>query len=96
MTDEGSDTRRGFRVSGRVQGVGFRWWTRRTAQRLGLGGSVRNLPDGTVEVHAAGPADVVARLEAALQEGPPGARVDAVSVIPADPSVSRADFVIVS
>jgi acylphosphatase len=94
MTDEASVTRRGFRVSGRVQGVGFRWWTRRTAQQLGLGGSVRNLPDGGVEVHAAGSADVVARLEAALHEGPPGARVDRVSVIPADPSLSRADFVI--
>ena len=41
---------RGYSVNGRVQGVGFRWWTRRTADRLGIAGSVRNLPDGSVEV----------------------------------------------
>jgi acylphosphatase len=96
MTGEGDETRRGFRVSGRVQGVGFRWWTRRTAQQLGLGGSVRNLPDGSVEVHAVGPADGVARLEAALHAGPPASRVERVSVIPADPSVSRSAFLIAS
>jgi len=96
MTGEGSETRRGFRVSGRVQGVGFRWWTRRAAQALGLGGSVRNMPDGSVEVHAVGPPDVVARLEAALREGPPASRVARVDSIAADPSASRSDFVIAS
>ncbi len=45
---------RGFRVRGRVQGVGFRWWTRRKASDLGLRGTVRNRPDGSVEVHVAG------------------------------------------
>jgi len=87
-------TRRGFRVTGRVQGVGFRWWTRRTAQQLGLGGSVRNLPDGSVEVQVVGHPDVVAKLESALRHGPPGARVERVDTIPADSGVHAADFVI--
>ncbi len=42
------------RVEGRVQGVGFRWWTRREAGALGLSGSATNLPDGRVEVVAEG------------------------------------------
>lgn len=42
-------------VSGTVQGVGFRWWTRRQAQELGLVGSAVNSPDGAVEVVAEGP-----------------------------------------
>lgn len=94
MTAEGGETRRAFRVFGRVQGVGFRWWTQRTARGLRVGGSVRNLPDGCVEVHAVGPAVLVARLEAALREGPPGSRVDAVEEIAASPSASGANFVI--
>ena len=49
-------------VSGRVQGVGFRWWTQNTARALGLAGSVRNLPDGRVEVYAQGNPDAVRRL----------------------------------
>ena len=68
----------GFRVTGRVQGVGFRWWTRAQAIRLGLGGTVRNADDGSVEVQARGPADAVAELGRLLAEGPPHARVRAV------------------
>jgi acylphosphatase len=70
--------RRAFRVEGRVQGVGFRWWTVRQAERLGVRGSVRNLADGAVEVEACGSAEAVAGLEAALRRGPPGAEVSAV------------------
>jgi acylphosphatase len=87
-------TRRGFRVTGRVQGVGFRFWTRRIAEELGLEGSVRNMPDGSVEVQVAGPVDAVARLEAALRTGPPDSRVTRVDAIPADPVATRAGFVI--
>ena len=54
----------GFRVTGRVQGVGFRWWTRSLATRLGLSGSVRNLSDGSVAVHARGTDDQLAELKA--------------------------------
>jgi len=85
MTDEadeagegGPDEVRGFRVEGRVQGVGFRAWTLRAAQTLGLRGWVRNLPDGAVEVQVAGLPDVVSLMEAKLLGGPPGARVERV------------------
>jgi acylphosphatase len=76
---------RGFRVVGRVQGVGFRQWTRRTAERLGLSGTVRNLPDGSVEVWATGSNAALHELESALRKGPLAARVDRVE------SLGRAD-----
>lgn len=69
---------RAYRVSGRVQGVGFRWWTARTARRLSLAGSVRNREDGTVEVVAAGTIDQLEEFERQLRSGPPGAEVSAV------------------
>jgi acylphosphatase len=72
----------GFRVRGRVQGVGFRWWTRAQASRLGVAGTVRNAADGSVEVHARGPESALAALERLLAEGPPHARVEAVEPIP--------------
>lgn len=65
-----------YLVSGRVQGVAFRYWTRETAGRLGLGGWVRNLPDGRVEVLAQGDAQAMARLDKALLQGSPMSRVD--------------------
>ncbi len=67
---------RSWRVSGRVQGVGFRYFVQRRALALGLRGWVRNLPDGAVEVAAAGAAEAVNLLAAALAEGPAHARVD--------------------
>lgn len=65
-------------VSGRVQGVSFRWTMAQEADRLGVGGWVRNLPDGTVEFEAEGDPDAVAALVAWAQEGPAYARVDRV------------------
>jgi acylphosphatase len=65
-------------VSGRVQGVGFRWFTRRTAAELGVTGWVRNLPGGDVEVQAAGSPATLARLRQELEQGPGGARVTSV------------------
>jgi acylphosphatase len=67
-----------FVVRGMVQGVGFRWFVSREARQLGLTGWVTNLADGTVEVVAYGTAPALARLEAALQRGPPAARVERV------------------
>lgn len=64
-----------FRVTGRVQGVYFRASTREQALRLGLAGWARNLPDGSVDVLAAGDAEAVDALAAWLQRGPPQARV---------------------
>lgn len=88
------EARKGFVVSGRVQGVGFRWSTARRAGGLGLRGTVRNLPDGTVEVHVAGAADAVERLRSWLGEGPRAARVDELSEIDPDASLPD-DFQIV-
>ncbi|MGH3912950.1 MAG: acylphosphatase [Pseudonocardiaceae bacterium] len=56
-------------VYGRVQGVGFRWWTRSRALELGLVGHAANLSDGRVEVVAEGPKDVCEELLAALRTG---------------------------
>jgi acylphosphatase len=67
---------RGWRITGRVQGVGFRWFTRREARARGLAGWVRNLPDGSVQVVVRGAEDAVAELAARLVVGPSGARVD--------------------
>lgn len=83
---------RGYRIRGRVQGVGFRWWARDVATDLGLGGYVRNLPDGSVELHAAGPSEALADLEVALREGPVGARVDDVQSMVVDREVPRDRF----
>jgi len=68
-------------LEGRVQGVGFRWWTRREATGLGLRGTVRNLDDGSVEVHVAGPPDTVAAFLLTLQGGPQGSLVTRVSAV---------------
>jgi len=76
--------RRGYRVVGRVQGVGFRWWTRRTAEKLSLYGSVRNLSDGSVAVQVAGGVDELAQFEESLRRGPLGARVDVLESIEPD------------
>jgi len=65
-------------VRGRVQGVGFRYWTQQQALRRGLEGFVRNRRDGSVEAAFAGSADVVAEMMEALREGPTGSRVDAI------------------
>jgi len=71
-------TRLHVRISGRVQGVGFRWFVREEARRLGLSGWVTNLPSGDVEVRASGEDRAVARLRRALEVGPTGAEVSSV------------------
>jgi acylphosphatase len=71
---------RRFVISGRVQGVGFRWFAHSAAARDGLHGWVRNLPDGGVEAQVEGDAEAVERFERAVRQGPPGARVDDVEV----------------
>jgi len=69
---------RRFLVTGRVQGVGFRYFAETSAVSLGLRGFVRNLRDGRVEAVAEGAAEALAAFEAALREGPAHARVEAV------------------
>ncbi len=79
MTDEDGPVRLIAWVSGRVQGVGFRWWTRSRALELGLVGSARNLPDGRVAVVAEGPRAACAALLEALRGGAAPGRVDEVA-----------------
>jgi acylphosphatase len=62
-------------VRGQVQGVGFRWFVMRQAERLRLGGFVRNLRDGTVEVVSQGSDDALELLEEHLRRGPSHAHV---------------------
>ncbi len=68
-------TGKAFKVHGRVQGVGFRWWAQRQARALGLRGSVRNCADGTVDIAFAGTRDSVAEMCARLRSGPTAAYV---------------------
>ncbi len=67
-------------VSGRVQGVYYRAFTQQAAQRLGLSGFCRNLPDGRVEVITEGDRDVIETLVEQLRVGPPRAHVEDVQV----------------
>ena len=64
-----------YRVIGRVQGVGFRWFVVNEAKRLGLSGWVRNTPDGNVEIEAEGTAEAMAEFERCVAAGPRSARV---------------------
>jgi acylphosphatase len=68
--------RLGARVSGLVQGVGYRYFVVRHARKLGLSGYVRNLADGSVEVEAEGGEPESRELLRLLEEGPPGAVVE--------------------
>lgn len=63
------------RVSGRVQGVAFRWEAQHEAERIGVTGWVRNEPDGSVLAHVEGEPDLVNDMVVWLRKGPPGSRV---------------------
>lgn len=73
---EGDSVARRWLLTGRVQGVGFRHFTRSRARRIGVTGWVKNLPDGRVEIRVAGTPEEVAELKSRVREGPPAARVD--------------------
>jgi acylphosphatase len=70
-----------YRVRGRVQGVGFRWFVEREAQTIGIAGWVRNRSDGTVEVLAQGTREQLFSLRSKLQQGPRASRVDNVEEV---------------
>jgi acylphosphatase len=76
----GMGVSRRYLIGGRVQGVGFRFFTEAAAAREGLRGWVRNLPDGRVEIEVEGDAEAVERFERHVRRGPPGARVSHVQV----------------
>lgn len=67
-------------VHGRVQGVGFRYYTRKAALSYGVSGYVANMPDGTVRVVCEGSLAAVTRMQRWLHKGPPSAHVTAVDV----------------
>lgn len=85
---------RHFLISGRVQGVGFRWFAESAASREGLHGWARNRPDGSVEVMAEGDTEALERFERALRHGPPAARVDNVEVDEIAPSGRDTGFTV--
>ncbi len=67
-----------LQITGRVQGVGFRWFVRVTARRLQLAGWVMNRKDGSVEIAASGPQEKLEELRRLVRRGPDGAEVGAV------------------
>ncbi|MEM9221303.1 MAG: acylphosphatase [Pseudomonadota bacterium] len=82
-----------FLIEGHVQGVGYRDWCRREAQRRGLKGYVCNLPDGRVEAVFIGENSAIDAMLIACRKGPSYARVDAVGLDPVD-APDLDDFVI--
>jgi len=71
---------RRYIITGRVQGVGFRYFTEAAAARAGVHGWVRNNPDGSVEAFLEGEETAVDAVEAALRRGPSSCQVDNVAV----------------
>ena len=77
-------------ISGRVQGVGFRYHVLEAARSHGVSGDVRNLPDGRVEMRATG--GDLERFLAEVRKGPYGSRVDSIEARPIDPQASFDGF----
>ncbi len=73
-------------ISGHVQMVGFRFYAKDEAKRLGITGYVRNLPDGNVEIMAEGPLDAIHKFISSMRKGPPASRVDDVNITRTGPS----------
>lgn len=84
--------KRGFRITGMVQGVYYRAWARGVANELGLGGLVRNRTDGSVEVHVVGTPGAVTDFEARLWEGPTSAAVVGVQALEAPDGLATDSF----
>jgi acylphosphatase len=85
---------RRFTVSGRVQGVGFRYFALDAARREGLNGYVSNQDDGSVEAVVEGEAESVVRFERALRQGPSRSRVEHVLIDELDPAPGYSSFTI--
>ena len=90
----GAMVERGYRIAGRVQGVGFRWWARGVAVELGITGIVRNDPDGSVTIIARGGRAALDLFEGRLKKGPPFSRVDQIEYVPFAPIEGSSDFTI--
>jgi acylphosphatase len=95
MEPDFQEDRIGLVLEGRVQGVGFRWWTVRAARRHAIRGTVCNRPDGSVELHAAGPAARLRRFLDEVRQGPPSAAISHERLIDTKPDLPP-DFRVVS
>ena len=94
-TDSENTTCAHVTISGKVQGVSFRWYTQRQALNLGLSGWVRNLWDGRVEAVFEGEAEAVRKAVSWCHSGPPSAWVEEVQVEYQEPTGARPPFRIV-
>lgn len=93
LSGPSAEPARRFVVSGLVQGVGFRWTTAGLARSLGISGTVRNRPDGTVEIEARAPAEVLDRFREALRTQTPGrVREVRTEALPGGMGPTRDDF----
>lgn len=72
-----------IKIEGRVQGIGFRYWAIKTAEKIGdISGWVRNAPDGSVEILMSGEEDKIDQMIVACYKGPLLARVDRIKFVP--------------
>src|ERR1700684_1895140 len=92
MPEEHQHETRRYIVTGRVQGVGFRWFVEHAAVQLGLAGWVRNRADGSVEVLASGSRQKLHDLYSELLKGPRASRVENVEVEDAAPDTNLKSF----
>lgn len=83
-----------YLISGRVQGVGYRAFTQRSARELGLRGWVRNLTDGRVEAMVCGSVEAMQRLEVRLKSGPSHGHVETLLVKECAPVEIGAEFTV--
>ena len=83
---------RRYVITGRVQGVGFRYFAEAAAARAGVHGWVRNLPDGSLEAFVEGEESAVDAVEAALRRGPSSSRIDDVRVSEETPTHRATGF----
>jgi acylphosphatase len=83
---------RKYIVSGRVQGVGFRWFAKSQADKIGVLGFVRNLPNGDVEAFATGEKAQLAEFLAVLKVGPPASQVENTQQFDVESSFAHRDF----
>jgi acylphosphatase len=81
---------RHYLISGRVQGVGFRYFAERAAREAGVTGWVRNLPNGNVEVHANGTRAQIERIESRLRQGPPRSDIRGCDSFDVEPTGAQA------
>lgn len=85
-----------FTISGRVQGVGYRYFTQEVALREGVTGYVKNLPDGRVEAYVEGEMEAVTRVERAIRTGPAGSHVTNVAADVITPAGAYKSFKVTS